>query len=472
MPRSPNNLPHIPRTRQELYDQIRASSKDAVILAEMIRYGFWKAPDTSASPGTIQARIRVLEQKLADAQAQASNLSDIDTYLKAQRRERMEEARDQRAETKARRIQEAKDRAAAWQRRKALEIGYLGEGVSAPLQQHGGDPARLAAQGLPFFAAPPALAAALGLTLGELRFLAFHRAVSRTSHYRRFAIPKKTGGTRTISAPMPRLKAAQAWVQEHILARVPVDPAAHGFTVGRSILTNAAPHVGAPVVINADMKDFFPTITYPRVWGAFRALGYGPSVATVLALLCTEPDAETVVLDGQTWQVSRGPRILPQGAPTSPALTNLLCRRLDRRLSGLAAAMGLRYTRYADDLTFSGPADLPAGRLLGRVRSIVTDEGFTLHPDKTRIMRAGSHQEVTGIVVNEKPNVDRATLRRFRALLHQIRLDGPAGKRWGTGGGDLWSALYGYASFVRMVNPDRGAPLVEQVRALMAQYAP
>lgn len=470
--RSPNNLTHPPTSRQELYDRIKESSKDEVIREEMIRYGFWADADDdkSTDPKSDKARLKQIQRELAALQTEVSRTADVDKLLKAQRTQRMKDARERRVETKARRIAEAKARAEAWQQRKATEIVYLGAGVSSGLSDYTADEARLSAAGLPHFPTAASLAEALGVDLGELRFLAYHRKVSRISHYQRFDIPKKTGGTRRISAPMPRLKAAQHWVLQAILSRVPVHTAAHGFRPDHSIVTNAAPHVGAGLVVNMDLQDFFPTITYRRVLGVFRRLGYSHAIATILALLCTEPRVTEVTMDGERWFIGRGERFLPQGAPTSPALTNILCQRLDKRLSGLSGKLSLAYTRYADDLTFSGAGSAPVGTLLGMVEKIVTDEGLVLHPDKTRVMRKGRRHEVTGIVVNEKLSVDRRMVRRLRAVLHQIEQDGPAGKHWGGIEDGVLEAVFGYANFVRMVDPQRGEPLAARARALLERY--
>src|SRR5262249_9347798 len=222
---------------------------------------------------------------------------------------------------------------------------------------------------------------------------------------------------RAIWAPMPLLKAAQHWILHNIAEKLPVHGAVHGFLPGRSTLSNAAAHTDPRIVLKMDVKDFFPTVTLARVKGIFRKAGYREQVATLLALLCTESPREVVEREGQTYYVSLGPRCLPQGAPTSPALTNTLCLRLDRRLSGLAARLGWRYTRYADDLTFSLPAGHPGGpktgALMGLVKRVVEAEGFRLHPDKTRVHRRGGRQQVTGLVVNGggPPRVPRA-LRR------------------------------------------------------------
>ncbi|RYF71468.1 MAG: RNA-directed DNA polymerase, partial [Cytophagaceae bacterium] len=300
-----------------------------------------------------------------------------------------------------------------------------------------------------------------------------HRPVSTVNHYKSFYLPKKSGGKRLISAPMPRLKKAQLWILEHLLQKITPTEQAHGFTTGRSIVSNAQPHVGQEVVINVDLKDFFPTISFPRVKGLFMALGFSEQLATLLALLCTELPTYAVSLDGRTYYVATDERRLPQGAPTSPAISNLIAYRLDRRLQGMATRFGYAYTRYADDLTFSASdtAVKQVEQVLWSVNQIVESEGFTVHPDKISVMRKGSQQRVTGVVVNDKPGVDRATLRRFRALLHQISLTGWAGKSWGGTAtnhqADLRNVVMGYANFVAMVKPEQGQALREQINKLI-----
>ncbi|MEZ4382154.1 MAG: reverse transcriptase family protein [Nannocystaceae bacterium] len=462
-----------PNRRQELYDRIRSSSKDEVILEEMIRLGFWpRAGEMPADPGEEIRRRGELQRQLEELRRKASRLYNEASLLRDARKQRLLDARAKKQETRERRERERKERAAAWAARKQHEVVYLGEGVSGGLGEHASDVARLQAAGLPVFADPGALAQAMGVALGELRFLAFHRRVATLTHYRRFQIPKKSGGARLISAPMPRLKRAQAWVLRGVLDKVALHDAAHGFRGKRSIVSNAAPHVGADVVINLDVENFFPTITLPRVKGVFRALGYSEAIATILALLCTEPETIEVELDGRTYYVGLGDRVLPQGSPASPAITNVLCRRLDRRLDGLAEQLGFEYTRYADDLTFSRRGDVRStevGELLGKAADIVRHEGFKVHPDKTRVMRRGRQMEVTGVVVNDKLSVDRKTLRRFRAALFQVEKDGPAGKRWGEGP-HLLASMHGYASFVAMVDRARGEPLLRRVQALIDRY--
>jgi hypothetical protein len=164
-------------------------------------------------------------------------------------------------------------------------------------------------------------------------------------------------------------------------------------------------------VLNLDLKDFFPTLEYKRIRGAFRGLSYGEAAATIFALITSEPEVDEVELDGQTFYVANGVRRLPQGAPTSPAITNVVCRRMDARLAGAAAKLGFTYTRYADDLTFSGPRSADTGAMLDRIQFVTAAEGLAEHPNKTRVLRRSRRQEVTGVVVNQQLGVDRDTLR-------------------------------------------------------------
>jgi RNA-directed DNA polymerase len=456
--------------RQELYDRIRSSSKDTVILEEMIRLGFWPARGELNDDPAEEIHERAgLERQLAAMRTEQSRLHNIEALKKALHQQRLDASRQNQQATKERRERERLERAAAWRARAAHEIVYLGRGVSGGLAHTAADVARLARFALPRLETPDQIAGAMGITVPQLRFLAFARTTSTVSHYVRFEIPKKTGGTRRISAPMPRLKAAQRWLLDHVLDKVALHDAAHGFRKQRSIVSNARPHLGAETLVNVDLKDFFPTLEYRRIRGVFRGLGYGEAAATIFALITSEPDVDEVELDGQTFYVASGVRRLPQGAPTSPAITNIVCRRMDARLAGAAHKLGFRYTRYADDLTFSGPRSAQAGSMLAAIRFITGHEGFAEHPNKTRVLRRGRRQEVTGVVVNDKLGVDRQTIRKFRALLFQVDKDGPDGKTWGASP-DLFASAIGYANFVRMVDPAKGAKLLAEARRLAARH--
>ncbi|KRB91521.1 reverse transcriptase family protein [Duganella sp. Root198D2] len=459
-------------TRAELMERLRNSSRQEVVLGEMQRLGFW--PANTGQPSELEEVVK-REAELSSALnclgQELRTIQDPEQALKAMRKERLAKARQRREETRQKRARERFERATAWHQRQSTELLYLGAGVSAGLNQAESNAEKLARWSLPTLNNASELATAMGVTLPELRFLSFERRVSRISHYRRFAMPKKTGGERIISAPMPRVKRLQYWVLDNILGKVPLHDAAHGFIPGRSIVSNAQPHVGKAVVINLDLKNFFPSISLPRIKGVFRELGYSEQLATTLGLICTETPVEEVSVDGERFFVAIGERALPQGAPSSPALTNILCRRLDARVQSCAAKLGFAYTRYADDLTFSGDAAARklAGKLLWRVKQIIADEGFTPHPEKQHVMSDAQCQSVTGIVVNKKLSLDRDTLRRFRATLFQVEKDGPAGKQW-NGNENVIDALEGYAQFIRMVDGAKGGPLLQQVRAVRAKW--
>lgn len=461
-----------PRTRQELYDRIRQQGKQEFILEDMIRLGFWPAQgQIPEDPADEIRRTSEIRRELDELQKESSRLQNEKLLRKQLLQQRLAESRRKRQETKERRERERQERAEFWQQRKELEILYLGEEVSGGLNHTDGDEEKLRNSGLPVCGTPYEIATVMGIAIGQLRFLAFSRKTSTISHYIRFKIPKKTGGERLISAPMPRLKQAQHWILSNILEKLQLHEAAHGFRHGRSIVSNAQPHVGKDVIINFDLKDFFPSISYKRVKGLFKSFGYSEAAATIFGLLCTEPEVEEVELDGKTYYVALTNRHLPQGSPASPAITNLLCRRLDRRLTQMAEELGFVYTRYADDLTFSASGDSLRHicNILRRTESIVTHEGFAINQQKTRILRKSRQQEVTGVVVNSYPNVSRKELKRFRAILYQIEKDGLEGKRWGNSP-DVLASIQGFANFVAMVNPQKGAEFQEQIRRIRDKY--
>jgi RNA-directed DNA polymerase len=285
--------------------------------------------------------------------------------------------------------------------------------------------------------------------------------------YHTFHIPKATGGLREIAAPRPQLKRVQRAILSQILSRLPVHAAAHGFVPGRSTVTNAAEHVGRDIIIKFDLKDFFPSISYWRVLGLYAQLGYSPgslrintsddsrAVAPILARLSVYAPDPGAYGSGHT----------PQGAPTSPAICNLVCRGLDARLHGLAQAIGGSYTRYADDLTFSFDGEPPVGRLRWWVQEICRQEGFTVNHKKFRVIRRSQRQQVTGVVVNDKLTVPRRARRRFRAILHNCRTHGLASQARGRP--DFPAYLRGFASYVHMVQPIEGRLLLDEVEALL-----
>lgn len=278
------------------------------------------------------------------------------------------------------------------------------------------------------------LARWLQLSREQLRWLA-PATPAVVEHYRYGLQPKQTGGLRLLETPKAELKRVQRHILHTLLSQVPVHEAAHGFTVGRSVKTHAAAHVGQAVVIRFDLQDFFGSVGAAQVNAVWRTLGYPEGVARSLTALCTHRTAGMVIErlrddGGLDWMGAKrlGSAHLPQGAPTSPALANLCAFNLDLRLEGLAWVFGASYTRYADDLVFSGPESLRRQfrALHAWVAEIVRDEGFTLHPDKTRCLPRHQRQRVSGVVVNVHPNVPRDDFDRLKACLHQSVLHGPA----------------------------------------------
>ncbi|MFT5682209.1 MAG: RNA-directed DNA polymerase [Myxococcota bacterium] len=289
--------------------------------------------------------------------------------------------------------------------------------------------------------------------------------------YRSFTIPKSSGQPRRIDAPLPQLRAVQRRILKGILSRMPVHEAAHGFVKGCSTVTNAAEHVGKRLLVKFDLKDFFPTISYWRVVGLFAHLGYdvgqlrlsvdddSRNVAPVLARLCCFAQDPEEFGGGYT----------PQGAPTSPAISNLILRGLDARLAGIVRSLDGVYTRYADDLTFSFHGEGEVGRLRWWVEEICRQEGFAVNQDKFRVIRASQRQQVTGVVVNDCLRVPRQERRRFRAILHNCQKHGVASQARGRA--DMAGYLRGYASYINMVHPEEGRELLAAVDALLGGEA-
>jgi retron-type reverse transcriptase len=384
----------------------------------------------------------------------------------------MEEIAAERAAKKAEKKRQAKERAERRaqqiQRRKREDIVYLGVGVSRALADRRSHVEELARRALPVLAEPADVARAMGIAVAELRWLCFHAEATEKPHYAYFEVPKRSGGKRLLAAPQPRLSRAQEWVLREVLSKLPTEDPAHGFIQGRSTVTCAAPHVGQGLVVNLDLSDFFPTITFGRVKGVFQRLGYSPAVATVLALLCTEAPRSAVEFEGKRLWAAVGQRALPQGACTSPALSNQVARKLDRRLTGMSKKHGYTYTRYADDLTFStrdkNPKDL--AMLLARVRHIVTEEGFALNPKKGRVQHAARRQMVTGIVVNDQLTLPRDEVRRLRAILHAAGKTGLAAQNR-DGIPHFEAHLRGKLAYLHMVDPKKAAPMIAKFDALV-----
>ena len=316
------------------------------------------------------------------------------------------------------------------------------------------DVVQLERYGLPVWRTEADIAEALSLSTGQLRWLANHRRDDRVCHYVSFAVPKRRGGERIIMAPKKRLKAVQRALHDQLVKKLSVSEHAHGFVPNRCTRSGAMPHANKAVVVGLDLEDFFGSVTFPRVRGFLIAMGYSYPVATSLALLMTDAERQPVVVDGVTHHVPIGSRYCVQGAPTSPGITNAITHKLDRRLSGLAESKGFVYTRYADDLAFSGDDVEAVQALLRTAKTIIESEGFRLNKKKTRVMRRSTRQRITGVTVNDGVGLSRSERRKLRALIHQ---HGHAPERR--------AEIDGKIAYVQMLNYEQA----QKLKALLPQ---
>lgn len=333
---------------------------------------------------------------------------------------------------------------------------------------------------LPSLTSIQELADFLHLSPGELEWFADLKSLNsrtdapRLGHYRYRWQPKRNGSARLIESPKLRLKYLQRHILNEILVRIPPHEAAHGFRSGHSIHSFVAPHVGREMVLRLDLRDFFPTISRARIIALFLTAGYPEPVALRLAGICTN-GVPRAILDQcpsfSLFSLSEQFRLrklyraahLPQGSPTSPALANLAAHRLDCRLSGLADAAGAHYTRYADDLVFSGNRDFArsAERFAVRVCTVALEEGFEVQTRKTRLMRKSVSQHAAGLILNQKANIPRREYETLKAILHNCVRFGSAGQNR-QAHPHFREHLLGRISHLATVNPDRADKLRAQ----------
>ncbi len=245
----------------------------------------------------------------------------------------------------------------------------------------------------------------------------FHR-------YRQFKIKKKSGGFRQIAAPRNKsfMMLLQA-VNKILKAMYTPSDYAMGFTENRSVVANAAVHRNQNYVFNIDLKDFFPSVEQGRVMRrlTMAPFNFSPQIALVISGLCSMRIKREQIIETKQHELDKQfMYVLPQGAPTSPIITNTICDTLDRRLAGLAKRFGIRYTRYADDITFSSMHYVYSenGEFIKELARIINTQGFAINEAKTRLQKRGSRQEVTGVVVSDILNVPKKYVREIRSLLY------------------------------------------------------
>lgn len=256
-------------------------------------------------------------------------------------------------------------------------------------------------------------------------------------YYREIDIPKKSGGIREIEIPAMSLKIIQKWILNNILYKVPVSQFAMGFCKKKSIVTNANVHLNNKCIVSIDLENFFPSISFKQIFRIFYYYGYTTELSNLFARLCT--------YRGQ----------LPQGAPTSPYLSNIVCLKLDKRLSGLAKKYDASYTRYADDITFSSQNDIK--NIVNMADKIICDEGFRVNKNKTRVVYSHQRQEVTGLIVNNaKVGINKKYIKRFKQELYYCKKYGVSNHLNFIGCDKRFfkEHMYGKAFFINMIDSD------------------
>lgn len=293
--------------------------------------------------------------------------------------------------------------------------------------------------GLPHIETFNDLAIEIRLSVNLLRYCTY-----RTEYlYKSYEIPKKSGGFRTISQPARQLKAIQSWILRNILDKLYSSEHSYGFEKGSSILQNASPHIGSNYILTLDLKDFFPSITANRVYTIFRSIGYNTKIAAILTNLCVHENS------------------LPQGAPTSPKLANLICLKLDTRIYGYAGSRGMTYSRYADDITLSAQSLKKIEKTKNFIETIIKDENLELNQMKTMILGTKRKKEVTGLVLSDDSvGIGREKYREIRSKLHHLF----------TGKSDDFNHVNGLLSFIYDVDIKRYRKLYAYIGKLEKIY--
>lgn len=267
------------------------------------------------------------------------------------------------------------------------------------------------------------------------------------NYYKTYTIPKKSGKPRTICQPSKKLKGLQSWLLVNILDKLKVSSSCKGFEKGTSTASNAEPHKNANAILTIDLKDFFPTVKRIQVYNIFKAIGYNETISTILTNICTFEGA------------------LPQGSPCSPKLANLSAWTLDVRIQGYVGKRGINYTRYADDLSFSGYNPSKVVNLIPMIKTIVEDEKFIINPLKTRIAGPARAKIVTGLVIsNESFGIGKQKYKNVRAKIHHLTL--PEEQK----NIKLLYEVNGWLSYLNSVDKKRLAKAKKYIKELTLKY--
>lgn len=482
-------------TKQEYRTIVSEMGKKEFTFLKMQEYGFW--PENLPTPyekqknetkedykrrkellkeyEKIAAQISNLyqekdkiNQKLYQLRKQYNATWDYEKIRKDVAKKIMQESIERRAERKKQKELEKIKVSEAWKKQKAENIVFIGKGYSSFLFDKNNDVEKLTSFNLPVIEDDKALATLLEIEYKQLRFLTYHRDVVTIDHYHRYTIPKRNGGVRHIAAPKPVLKNVQRKILELILEKIEISEYAHGFLKGKSVVSGADVHIKQPkLLINMDIENFFPTITFKRVRGMFHSFGYSGYISSLLAMLCTYCERMAIEIKGEIKYVKTSERILPQGSPASPMITNIICRNLDKKISSHLSYFYKQkfiYTRYADDISFSFLEEVSQEeikKITGLVKICLFEEGFQMNQKKTRYLKANNRQCITGIVINnEQLGVSKKWVKKMRAAIYNANKLKEKGKLPSS----VVHEISGMASWLKEVNEERYEKIIESAR--------
>lgn len=296
--------------------------------------------------------------------------------------------------------------------------------------------------GLPVISTMDEMSRETRVSIDMLRYLTY-----RTDFlYKEYKIIKKGKSKkyRVIAQPCRELKAIQGWILRNILDKLRPSPFSKGFEKGESILSNAVPHIGSNFILNIDLEDFFPSITSPKVFNVFLSLGYNRRISSILTNICTYKSR------------------LPQGAPTSPKLANLVCSRLDMRIQGYAGIRGIKFTRYADDITLSAQTFKKIEKAGYFLNTIIPSEDFKINMSKTTLCGPRRQKKVTGLVVShDRAGIGREGFRLIRSKIHKLF----------TGNNDNYEHVYGMLSYIYSVDKRNYRKIISYIEKLKKVYS-
>lgn len=515
--------------RQSYRDAVNSMGKKEFTLLKMQEYGFWpkdlptpyerqknesaedyekrqkllkKYEATINNIDSLYKEKEAINNKLKELKKKYDDTWDYEKIRKDVSQIIMKESIERRKERKRLRDIKKKEKSHAWKKVKEENIVYIGRGYSNALFHKETNIESLEKLNLPVIKDDKELAEFLNIEYKQLRYLTYHRDVVKFDNYVRYTIPKKKGGVRSIAAPKKNLKNAQRTILDKILSKIEVNTCAHGFIQRKSVVSGAEVHSNAKVelLINMDLENFFPTITFERVRGMFEKFGYSGYVSSLLAMICTYCERMEMEIKGEKIYVKTSDRILPQGSPCSPMITNIICNKLDKRLNGLATKYDFTYSRYADDMSFSFPKgnvilksgvnndnnkvnentdnkdtlnnhaankddDLNIGKILGIISKIIREEGFNINNEKTKFLRENNRQAITGIVINNgEIGVPKKWVKNLRAAVYNA-------SKLKESGADIpytvRNEIKGMASWLSCVNKEKYSAIIEQCKNLL-----